>query len=303
MRLVCPNCDTEYEVDESMIPAAGRDVQCSNCMKTWFQSGPTQAEPETDEDLRLPPVSERRANVSSAVPYLEDDDDDDDDLVDGVPPAAIAALAKKRRATQIDPEAMDVIRQEVQREQTARKVDAGGIETQIDLGLDESDSSGHSARARQVAEVAEIETEAAQKSEDDTSSLQPDAAPVAAPAPKREGATKRELLPDIEEINSTLVEAPDPDELDDGHDHGNANQAKAYSRSGFRLGFGLMLLVAAAVVGIYVYAPAFSQSVPALSGALTSYVSLIDGTRVWLDGSAQDLVDQITMLLASINAG
>lgn len=37
MRLICPNCDAQYEVDAAMIPASGRDVQCSNCGTTWFQ--------------------------------------------------------------------------------------------------------------------------------------------------------------------------------------------------------------------------------------------------------------------------
>ena len=39
MRLTCPNCGARYEVDDSMIPAEGRDVQCSNCTTTWFQPG------------------------------------------------------------------------------------------------------------------------------------------------------------------------------------------------------------------------------------------------------------------------
>ncbi|HHB81612.1 MAG TPA: thioredoxin, partial [Aliiroseovarius sp.] len=37
MRLVCPNCGAQYEVDSRVIPENGRDVQCSNCGHTWFQ--------------------------------------------------------------------------------------------------------------------------------------------------------------------------------------------------------------------------------------------------------------------------
>ena len=40
MRLICPNCDAEYEVDASAIPYDGRDVQCSNCGHAWFQLRP-----------------------------------------------------------------------------------------------------------------------------------------------------------------------------------------------------------------------------------------------------------------------
>ena len=39
MRLTCPNCSARYEVDDSLIPPEGRDVQCSNCATTWFQPG------------------------------------------------------------------------------------------------------------------------------------------------------------------------------------------------------------------------------------------------------------------------
>ena len=36
MRLVCPNCDAQYEVPDQVIPEGGRDVQCSDCGNTWF---------------------------------------------------------------------------------------------------------------------------------------------------------------------------------------------------------------------------------------------------------------------------
>ena len=39
MRLTCPNCSARYEVDDSLVPPEGRDVQCSNCATTWFQPG------------------------------------------------------------------------------------------------------------------------------------------------------------------------------------------------------------------------------------------------------------------------
>lgn len=36
MLIKCPNCNAQYEVPNDIIPAAGRDVQCSSCSKTWF---------------------------------------------------------------------------------------------------------------------------------------------------------------------------------------------------------------------------------------------------------------------------
>ncbi|MDG1102854.1 MAG: zinc-ribbon domain-containing protein, partial [Ascidiaceihabitans sp.] len=40
MRLICPNCDAQYEVPTEVVPTEGRDVQCSNCGQTWFQHHP-----------------------------------------------------------------------------------------------------------------------------------------------------------------------------------------------------------------------------------------------------------------------
>ena len=45
MRLVCPSCSAQYEVDDNAIPVNGRDVQCSNCSHTWMQYRPGH-EPE-----------------------------------------------------------------------------------------------------------------------------------------------------------------------------------------------------------------------------------------------------------------
>ncbi|MBL6840098.1 MAG: zinc-ribbon domain-containing protein [Rhodobacteraceae bacterium] len=36
MLIQCPNCNAQYEVPNDIIPATGRDVQCSSCSKTWF---------------------------------------------------------------------------------------------------------------------------------------------------------------------------------------------------------------------------------------------------------------------------
>lgn len=86
MRLVCPNCDAEYEVDRNMIPTGGRDVQCSNCATTWFQM------PSADED--------------------------------GMDAGAVPFVAARPRAPKIDPAAMNIIREEVARETGQRQQEA-----------------------------------------------------------------------------------------------------------------------------------------------------------------------------------
>ena len=56
MRLICPNCDAQYEVPDNVIPQAGRDVQCSDCGNTWFQEPASAAPPEPEfERQPVPP--------------------------------------------------------------------------------------------------------------------------------------------------------------------------------------------------------------------------------------------------------
>lgn len=39
MRVICPRCGAEYEIDEGLIPGNGREVECSSCGNVWFQQG------------------------------------------------------------------------------------------------------------------------------------------------------------------------------------------------------------------------------------------------------------------------
>ncbi len=133
MRLICPNCDAQYEVDAAMIPASGRDVQCSNCGKTWLQ-GPAapatvhapapnpEPEPapeptsETDaaEDKSGDGLGEETAAffekpASAADPAAEDSVPSDDNAEEAVgePAPAVTAAAAEDEAEaeqQIEPD-------------------------------------------------------------------------------------------------------------------------------------------------------------------------------------------------------
>jgi len=100
MRLTCPNCSARYEVDDSLIPPEGRDVQCSNCSTTWFQPGQRarMEEPETAE---------------AAAPQ--------------------AGRAAPRR--DLDPALRDILREEREREEQLRRA-AAPVEEQEEMALD-----------------------------------------------------------------------------------------------------------------------------------------------------------------------
>ena len=60
MRITCPNCDAQYEVSDDAIPSGGRDVQCSNCNKTWYQLAAMT--------MQTAPAAELPAELPSGLP-------------------------------------------------------------------------------------------------------------------------------------------------------------------------------------------------------------------------------------------
>ncbi len=79
MRLVCPNCATQYEVDDSAVPAGGREVQCGNCSSTWFQaparsnisSASKEKLPEWVDDIVADDTPEETPELPGELPNIE----------------------------------------------------------------------------------------------------------------------------------------------------------------------------------------------------------------------------------------
>ena len=90
MRLICPNCDAQYEVPDEVMPTDGRDVQCSNCGQTWFQHHPDNA-PEEDQD--------RSVDVDAPAP--------DEEISPPPPPMPRPAEPQRK---QLDPAVADILR-------------------------------------------------------------------------------------------------------------------------------------------------------------------------------------------------
>lgn len=289
MRLICPNCDAQYEVDDNLVPAEGRDVQCSNCATTWFQAA---AGSEVKSD---PPPSSDTPSQDA----LGDDDGDmsaSDEAALAATAAAIAGTAAASPAppsSRMDPEALNVIHEEVARETRAREADRGALETQTDLGLDDTDTEDRAAAARDRMSRSRGLTSHSEI-EETTEAVSGEIEEV------MDSGAKSELLPDIEEINSTLADAPDP-ALDATEDGVNAAGTIKSSRRGFRLGFGLVFLILAALIALYVFAEPIGERVPPLAEPLAQYRAAVEAGRIWLDGAAQTLVEQMTGLIGRIS--
>jgi len=106
----------------------------------------------------------------------------------------------------------------------------------------------------------------------------PSAAPsIAAAAPRRD------LLPDVEEITSTLRPATAGAEADAAGLAAPVAAARGRFRSGFLLALALLFLAAA----LYVTADDMALRVPALADVLAAYVAAIDSLRLWANAMAE----------------
>ena len=303
MRLTCPNCGAIYEVPDNVIPEDGRDVQCSNCAHTWFQGPATPAdpaeeapapveepeeeffepqeqvtEPEASEDDEVSPeeMLDRLAAEEEAESELPTEPDDEFEDEEGAP--APTAIPMRR---ELDPMVREILRQEAQFEADRRAKDDGeALESQPELGLDQPvrkriiPADIPSLREKEAQEASEAETDSEETPETD---VEQDTA----------HRSRRDLLPDVEDINSTLRtrEAPKvrsvrtPGEL--------MEDPEEVRQRGFRSGFFLTLIFALLLAMFYVKAGALSASMPATAPVLRTYVEAVDGARNWLDTKAR----------------
>ena len=268
MRLTCPNCDAQYEVPDEVIPSEGRDVQCSNCGHTWFQPAAGQAiEAESTEDF------DDLDSEQTPAPDGDTADDGDDNWQDDTEAeGAVDATddtAETTKARGIDPDISDILREEAAREAELRAREADALESQPDLGLDAYPGDEPGRRAREAQDrMARMRGQE----------------PVAQEA---DNTSRRGLLPDIEEINSTLrnsdgaAVAPAPV---------HAGPARRRRSGGFMRGFLVMLIFGAVLFLLYANAPLVARTVPQADPMLSAYVALVDQARLWLDAQASMLM-------------
>lgn len=247
------------------------------------------------------------------------------------PPAPSPMPGSGPSAAALEDSVLAVLREEAQREAEARRLEAERqearraeaqraeaerqMQTQPDLGIEaavraavaEAVPRADTPREAPRDERAEVPAAGAAMAEP-PAEAEPAAAPLTPtqrrlamlkgedpdappPAPARAPA-RRDLLPDVEEINSTLQPGdgadagPDVDALPD-----------LTKRSGFRTGFLLALFVLGVAAVIYLAAPSIIASIPALEGPMTAYVAAVDGLRIWLNdlmSSASDSLNPAT---------
>lgn len=345
MRLTCPNCDAQYDVSAEMIPAEGRDVQCSSCGHVWFQTPEDTDDGYTDAVWDAPPPSietplveaeaaeltDLTAEVpptdslddkSEDAPFLHAFDEDDVPAPVAAPPrpagpqptaAAVASAVATSKAPPevstdtasaapedlpfdapdtplatdeadalprrkpLDEGMLSVLREEAERESRARAQEAARNAPRVppiqpDLGLPDAEPP---VRLRIRPRATPVEQ------------VIPDPVPEDPAAQHGSRSPRRELLPDIEQINSTL----EASSTGRGAQRAiPALETAALRKTGFRSGFFLVL--ALAVIGWMVYsqAPVLAEKMPQMADTLERYVGSVDAARLWVNETLRSLL-------------
>ena len=325
MRLICPNCGAQYEVPTNVIPEGGRDVQCSNCGHTWFQAHPDD-DPQLAQELDRPLQDEDRQPEPEDAPEaahpaaefaeaFEADDEGEAPVADAAPelePAPQTApepQPRRRPRRELDPSVAEVLREEAEREARRRASEAGSLETQAELGLTDPATPDDERRTREAPEPTgpvrggdEDDTESFSFAEEPPATPDPepapDPAPRAAPAPETGAAaaaasSRRELLPDIEEINQTLRASSERRSMETPQGRAAFEEEDAAESRGFGRGFRMVIALAVVAVALYLLAPTIAEFVPGSTPLLDAYVGQVDTARLWLDDQVGALVQQI----------
>lgn len=275
MRLICPNCDAEYEVDDSAIPLTGRDVQCSNCGHSWFQAAGAVAAVEAA-------VTPQAAAAEPTAP----------DAPLPVPPARAEIAPPSSR---LDAASLALLRDEAAREIAARRSAAvpPAVEVQADLGLQAPSPSKPPASVEPQVQVAPTPAPTPAPTLAAPPQYIPESVAASAGIAAAEAARtppRRTRLPDIEEINSTLRPQPFP------ADHGRKPAVEASTPEpsvSFRTGFLIVIALAVLLVLAYSLGPQLGRAVPALQGPLATYAVAVDAGRLWLDDATRGLIDSL----------
>lgn len=306
MRLMCPNCDAEYEVDASAIPLSGRDVQCSNCGHAWFQHHPElEADQEAESALYDPPPPLSKMGMTESILPSDLDwqveSDDPEAILDAMgrddgSAAPQGAAADSDRADEsdfetaapaksdppppedpapenpapaakreIDPEAMRILREEVELETAQRALEQGQAA---------QDAAANAAvtpvTARRVARLKGIQP------------------PPLPPNPEPQAASPSARLPKVDTVSAALR----TDDL-------SAPPLNPQPKSG-RGGTLTMLFLAFAATAAYVFSPDLSARLPSIAQPLAQYVGFVDGLRDQLDILLPKVIAQGQALIALV---
>jgi len=258
MRLICPNCDAQYNVAFDAIPPGGRDVQCSSCAHTWYQTDkPTVAGRNTSKILSRP--------LPATVKTTARDVDAFDTPSNFDTPKNSAPLGDGPKHRPVDPSVANILREEAAREHTVS--DSGAWEPPESEEEKKAAAVKDEETRRRIAQMTDTEGGI-------RSGVTP--AETAAAA----AAANPRAVPDINEINAALRARAE------ANDNSGLNQSEKYEaarRVGFRRGFFLVLILMAILIAPYFYADTITEALPRTREFMETYVAVVNQLRLSVD--------------------
>ncbi len=325
MRLICPNCGAQYEVDDRVIPDGGRDVQCSSCGHAWYQMpansvapepplSPDEAdtigpdvdaitEPDPEDSPEAPAADPSTGTPAEALPDTPVDAQTASGAMTGAASPAGADLEADADASpptvatgpetgavprrELDENLRAILQEEVAREMAARATDTAPADTATDATTDAT-TDGADLFSEPPFDGVDDDAmpEIRPAPEADRDPADREMAGLAAAAVAADKPPRKDLFPDIEEINSTL----DSHAPDDAYD----DEAETVRRGGFGRGFFAVIFIAALALALYMVAPQLAETMPVLEPALTGYVGAVNAARDWLDATLQGLTARMS---------
>lgn len=238
--------------------AAGRKPKATTVSAQDEDLPPAAAESASDEDI---------ASAATVPPVVTE-----------VPPGAFDGPPPLPRR-KLDESVVSVLREEAAREAAAKQADAaasqmGVRETDVTAEPPVGDAAGEPGMAQADPIAGAVEAQIA--------------AVIVQDAAIAQRVTKgRELLPNIEEINSTLRSGSDRGAESVEDSDSDEEEILQQRRRGFRTGFSLMFLVGVLLLLVYVSAPRIIAMMPESKPYMQSYVAQVNTARFWLDGMMQ----------------
>lgn len=255
MRLICPNCGTEYDVADDPIPENGQDVQCSNCNHTWFQFQNTSV-PANTEDASAPDTRPGRRPLYPTFSNILNENATREKQMRA---PATTALRPTRKDTIFEP--TNDGRQT--RGRIAEMAEARAERQKLATAL--RIATAHRAAKRPKLMPAQHLHRVPQQSED-TNTIQLD-------------------MPSMDDSNTSLRTLAQVSELELTH----AEQPTIITRHGFRRGFVFVLVSFGVLFGPYVFADQITANIPQTTDAMGSYVRMVDGWRLTLNQNSSAL--------------
>jgi len=253
MRLVCPNCASQYEVDASLFPEEGREVQCSNCEEVWIQY-PVAEEPP----LRLDPG----AAVTPTRPSERLDSEERDALARAVD-EELAAQRETSREDVADADDDAGYRENAESEDEI----LASLRAQIAAeGGGEFDKKGPAKSGRRDlrkaaeavgVQVADTEDEAEQKRKWDLEALERERARNSAASGRRDPLAR-------------AIQA-------------HESESAPRRRGGLKAGFVTALVLVVAAAGVYLFQAEIAEAYPPAAPYLAQYDALVDQARTQVE--------------------